>query len=249
MNLKKLSKKQVAIINVGMSTQDGIPGPLFKNGTFGFIPIPDNDLSKRVPTYEKLGLGKWVSFPMRQVHNDPEFETMTFGDFELTKRGNPNIRVANALKLRPKDFLFFFASLSTKEHRKKRKTTGLFLVGYFEIEQILPYRKAKNSPIVRRNAHRLRSNDSGYTIWKGTKRSALLKYAVSMNRRNTNKYLRTSKGDKLPWGSIDRTGRERTNLEVINSATRASRLIDNKFREIFWRVVLDRNPDLPIFEN
>jgi hypothetical protein len=246
MKLDELLDRQVAIINVGMSTADGIPGPLFKDGIFRFIPIPDGSLSERLPTYEEMGLGAWVSHPQWKVHNDPEFETMTFGDYKL-KNGELNIRVANALKLRPDDFLFFFSSLSTEEHRKKRKTTGMFLIGYFEIERIIPYDEAKDSPLTRNNAHIRRTRDSGFSIWKGTSRSALLKFAVPMDSRSVDLWLRTSKGKRLPWGSIDKSGRRRSDLEVINSATRASRLILPEYRRAFWTLVKARNPDLPVF--
>ena len=248
LKLDELYEKRVVIINVGMSTQDGIPGPIFDGGTFKFIPIPDSKSNKRLPTYEEMGLGKWAPNPLARVHNDPEFETMTFGDYKYTESGKRNIRVANALNLRPDDFLFFFASLSTLKDRDFRKTTGFYLIGYFEIEQILPYKDAKTSPVVRKNAHRLRNHDSGYTIWKGTERSSLLKYAIPMNQRNINKFLRTSNGELLPWNSFDKTNHKRTRLEVINSATRASRLIKKKFRSFFWNIVIDKNPNLPIFE-
>ncbi|MHA2143366.1 MAG: Nmad3 family putative nucleotide modification protein [Candidatus Thorarchaeota archaeon] len=248
MNLKLLSEKRVVIINVGMSTADGIPGPLLRNNRFRFIPIPDDDSEIRLPTYDELGLAKYAPHPHWRVHNDPEFETLTYGDKRFTKNGKLNIRVANALKLRQEDFLFFFASLSTEEHRERGKTTGMFLIGYFEIEEILPYNKAKSSPLVRNNAHRLRRNDTGYWIWKGTPLSVLLKHAVPMNRKNLDTYLRTGAGDKLPWNSTDKNGRKRTPLEVINSATRASRRIEKRFRINFWRIVLAQNPKLPIIE-
>jgi len=248
MSVKNLYEKQIAIINVGMSTADGIPGPLFEDGTFTFIPIPESKPSERTPIYSSLGLSKWVSNPELYVHHDPEFRTMTFGDYMFKKNGKRNNRVANVLKLQQKDFLFFFASLSNEKDRRKRKTTGLFLIGYFEIRQILPYKEARSSTIVKQNAHRLREKDKGYIIWKGTKRSSLLEYAVPMSKGNVDSYLRTSRGDYLPWDSEDKNGRTRTDLEVINSSTRASRLIQPEFREMFWKIVIEKNQKLSIFQ-
>ncbi|MHA2208432.1 MAG: hypothetical protein ACXABV_04625 [Candidatus Thorarchaeota archaeon] len=97
------------------------------------------------------------------------------------------------------------------------------------------------------NAHVRRRRDSGFTIWKGTARSRLLEYAVPMDKKSVNLYLRTSKGKKLPWGSRDKSGRLRTDLEIINSATRTSRLIQPKYRKAFWTLVESKNPDLLVF--
>jgi len=241
---KEIHRRKIVIINVGISTKYGLPGPIFKDGTFKYVPIPESHPSDLTPIYANLGVGKWAPSPDMFAHYDPEFKTMTFGDYEFNEKGGRNIRVANALNLEPKDFLFFFASLANKRDRRLCKTTGLYVIGFFEIRKILPYREARLSTLVKQNAHRLRSNDSGYTIWKGTKSSGLLECAVPMSRRNVDKFLRTSSRELLPWGSTDKNGRPRTELEIINSATRASRLILRKHREKFWEVVLKYNPNL-----
>ncbi len=241
MKLDELLERQVAIINVGMSTTGGIPGPLFEDGTFRFVPIRERKPGNLTPRYRNLGLAEWVTDPDDFTHYDPEFETMTFGDYER------KIRVASARKLQSGDFLFFFASLSTMEDRRKRCTTGFFLIGCFEIDRIIPYNEAKDSPLTRNNAHIRRTRDSGFSIWKGTSRSALLEFAVPMDKGSVDLWLRTSKGKRLPWGSVDRSGRRRSDLEVINSATRASRLILPEHRKAFWTLVKARNPDSPVF--
>jgi len=239
MKLNELLERQVAIINVGMSTTRGIPGPLFEDGTFRYVPIRERKPGNLTPRYRDLGLAEWVPDPDDFAHYDPEFETMTFGDYEYRPR------VANAKKLQSGDFLFFFASLSTMEDRRRRGTTGFFLIGYFEIDRIIPYNEAKDSPLTKNNAHIRRTRDSEFSIWKGTSRSALLEFAVAMDRESADLWLRTSK--RLPWGSVDRSGRRRSDLEVINSATRASRLILPEHRWAFWTLVNAKNPGLPIF--
>ncbi len=246
---KDFTERAIAIINVGMTTEYGVPSPLFEDGTFKFVPIPESNPSDLTPTYANLGLSKWAPESDMFVHNDPEFKTMTYGDPKFKKNGKRNIRVANALKLLSGDFLFFFASLSNEKDRRKRKTTGLFLIGFFEIREILPYRLARLSTLVKQNAHRLRKNDTGYTIWKGTKRSALFEFAVPMSRRNVDMYLRTSSGTHLPWGAKDKNERTRTDLEVVNSATRACRMIQPQFRETFWKYIQERNPELSVFDS
>ena len=242
-NFDLIIEKQVVIINVGMSTDTGLPGPLFQDGSFKFIPIQEGKPGKETPTYRNLGLEAWVSYPDDYAHNDPEFTTMTFGDYE------GKLRTANLSKLEKGDFLFFFASLSNERDRKLRQPTGLFLIGYFEIGAIFRGEVISTSKALRHNAHLLRRIDKGFAIWKGTSRSGLLDYAVPMNKRGVNKYLRTSKGAMLPWGSVDKSGRQRTNLEVINSATRSSRMILPEHRLDFWKLVTLRNPNLLIFKD
>lgn len=241
MNFDVIVQKQIAIINVGMSTATGLPGPLFSDGKFVFVPVQEREPGKNIPTYRELGLADWVQDPDDYAHYDPEFKTMTFGDYK------GRLRTANVFKLESGDFLFFFASLSNGIDRRRRQTTGLFLIGYFEIEMIFGEEQAKTNASLQNNAHLRRSEDRGYTIWKGTARSQLLECAVPMDKKSANLYLRTSEGKILPWGSKDKTGRARTDLEIINSATRASRLIQPKHRKAFWTLVKAMNPNLPIF--
>ncbi len=244
LTLRDIYSRQIAIINVGMSTAYGIPGPLFKGGTFRFVPIPESHPTTRTPTYAELGLSKWVTDSEVGAHNDPEFITMTYGDYKFKEDGTRNIRVSNALKLQPKDFMFFFASLANKKYRRLGRTLGMFLIGFFEIRKILTFSEAKLSTLTKKNAHRKRKNDSNYTIWKGTNNSTLFKYAVPMSKGNADSYLRTSRGDHLPWGSKNKNGRTLTDLEVINSATRASRLIKLEFRKLFWNYIIEKNPNI-----
>ncbi|MHA2208431.1 MAG: Nmad3 family putative nucleotide modification protein [Candidatus Thorarchaeota archaeon] len=81
MNLGRLVQRQVAIVNVGMSTATGLPGPLFQDGSFRFIPIRERKPGHNTPTYQEIGLADWVQDPDDYAHYDPEFETMTFGDY------------------------------------------------------------------------------------------------------------------------------------------------------------------------
>jgi hypothetical protein len=241
-SIESLAQRQLVIINIGSSTSYGVPGPIFNNGHFVFVPIPEGWPGKETPTYEELGLSEWVSHPKEYAHYDPEFETMTYGDREH------KTRVANARKLKQEDFLFFFASLSNEFDRKKRRPTGFFFIGFFEIERIISPQEAKRSPLARKNAHVRRRGDSGFSVWKGSRRSGLLVIAVPLDKKSSNMFLRTGDGKLLPWGSKNKNGRIRTDLEVINSATRASRMILPKYRKAFWELIKQSNPDLSVFE-
>lgn len=132
--------KQVVLLRVGIDAGcGGIQGPLFKDGTFEFVCIPDN---KRVSvhTYGNMvgrdgkPLAGYFAESRREVmaeqhvHFDPEFETFTYGDPTTPKR--------SLRSLRRGDFLVFYCGLQkwdaecgwNREHRP-----ALYLAGYFEV--------------------------------------------------------------------------------------------------------------------
>ena len=93
---------KIAMIRVGVdagSECGGMQGPLFKDGTFEFIPIPENPDAAVVPKYTYSNLigrhGKplvnyfsdrrQVKMAECGVHNDPDWETFTYGDWRWTK--------------------------------------------------------------------------------------------------------------------------------------------------------------------
>jgi hypothetical protein len=132
--------KQVVLLRVGVDAGcGGIQGPLFEDGMFEFICIPDR---KRVSihTYGNM-VGRGGEplvryFPRSQrkavaeqhVHVDPEFETFTYGDPTIPKRSLRN--------LRPGDLLVFYCGLQrwdaargwNSDHRP-----ALYLAGCFEV--------------------------------------------------------------------------------------------------------------------
>ncbi|EMA34971.1 hypothetical protein [Haloarcula japonica] len=100
-------------INVGANTNEpGFRGPLFSDGTFEYIPIPESkSTSEPVPTYGDLDLRTDVSAVADlPVHFDPEFpeaggERYTYGDEHGVKAGPLSDLSAG-------DYLFFYATLS-----------------------------------------------------------------------------------------------------------------------------------------
>lgn len=132
--------KQVVLLRVGVDAGcGGIQGPLFEDGSFEFVCIPDNH-GVSVHTYgNMLGRdGKPLSgyfaesrqavMAEQHVHHDPEFQTFTYGDPTTPKR---SLRY-----LRPGDLLAFYCGLQAwdvndgwnRDHRP-----ALYLVGYFEV--------------------------------------------------------------------------------------------------------------------
>lgn len=133
-------KKQVVLLRVGVDAGcGGIQGPLFEDGTFQFICIPDN---KRVSihTYGNMvGRGgeplvsyfprsRQKAFAEQHVHVDPEFETFTCGDPTTPKRSLRN--------LRPGDLLVFYCGLQRWDATggwDSEQRPALYLAGFFEV--------------------------------------------------------------------------------------------------------------------
>src|SRR5437667_8728953 len=83
---------KVAMVRIGIDTgSGGIHGPLFQDGSFEYIPIPDGfciDERTYANTTGRKGRRLVEYFPdarrigvaNRSVHFDPEFVTFTYGD-------------------------------------------------------------------------------------------------------------------------------------------------------------------------
>lgn len=131
---------QVVLLRVGIDSGcGGIQGPLFKDGSFDFVCIPDNK-GVSAHTYGNMvgrdGTAHVCYFPEarrkvmaeQHVHVDPEWETFTYGDPTPPKR--------SLRKLKPGDFLVFYCGLQewdaesgwNPDHRP-----ALYLAGYFEV--------------------------------------------------------------------------------------------------------------------
>ena len=114
-------------VNVAANTnQPGFRGPVYPDGSFAYVPIPESastlprerfPIDEPLPTYADLDLPFAVPADLRDtpVHMDPEFpgvhgrERATYGDPHGVKAG----RIAG---LEPGDWLFFYATLSLRPH-------------------------------------------------------------------------------------------------------------------------------------
>lgn len=113
---------QVVLLRVGIDTgSGGIHGPLFKDGSFEYVPISDgfNGCGISDQTYGNTK-GKCAKrlllhyFPesLQQkrrdtpIHYDPEFETFTYGDPTAPKSG--------LRRLKKGDLLVFYAGLAKR---------------------------------------------------------------------------------------------------------------------------------------
>jgi hypothetical protein len=134
---------KVVLLRVGIDSGcGGIQGPLFKDGTFEFIPIPRKcsiDDQTKVSSNEELTYGTLTGrhgrplidyFPRsrqlkmmnKPIHLDPEFETYTYGD--------PTIPKVSLKRLLERDILIFYCGL---EGWGFKCEPALYIIGYFEV--------------------------------------------------------------------------------------------------------------------
>lgn len=110
-------------------------GPLFKDGSFEFVCIPDKGkvsvhkygtyLGRRgIPHSEYFPESRREKMSETHIHLDPEFETLTYGD--------PTPPKASLRKLDEGDYLIFYCGL--RKRWQKESSPGLYLVAYFEVE-------------------------------------------------------------------------------------------------------------------
>jgi hypothetical protein len=130
----------IALVRVGIDTANGgMHGPLFADGSFTYIPIPDTygvsehtygnmwDCSNK-PLSDYFPESRRRSAADQPVHLDPEFETFTYGDPSRPKR--------SLGKLQRGDMLVFYCGLEGWGNCDA--PPALYLMGYFEVELAIP---------------------------------------------------------------------------------------------------------------
>lgn len=191
--------KKAMLLRVGIDKGcGGALAPIFEDGSFEFIPIPEGDLnSVESKTYmnTKGRSGHPLSYYLPQkikdntMHFDPEFETFTYGD-PTTKRNY-------LLKLNKGDLLVFYAGLTPFMTHKFDE--ALYIIGYFTVDKVIDFNqltemKAKEvSHCYPNNAHIKRSMDyHNLVIVEGNKNnSQLLNEAILVSQKKLNKIGRT----------------------------------------------------------
>ena len=166
----------------------GALGPLFADGSFEYIPIPENPekASSRTLMFSQIPIrsnGTAEQFlPKRYraspAHYDPEFETFTYGDPTKNKRGQ-------LLRLTQGDILIFYAGLRPPEQQQGSR---LYLIGYFTVKNVYNVTKSHPWPPpalkhLWANAHFRRKNcDHGLVVVEGSSHySRLLPKAIPLS--------------------------------------------------------------------
>jgi len=237
--------KKICLINVGVnSSHKGLKSPLFPDGKFEFIPIPDPFLSysrtglkyNQLKALNGVKIAELVKedYHHRGVHNDPEFDTNTYGDYPTFYP-----RAANLKRLSKGDSLFFFARLVLWSNGEFTKEARFGFIGFIEIERI--YENITQRPRnftfqdIKNNAHIIRAESNsifydGFWIFKGSKTSKRFKRAVIFDRKFIEECEITDvNGQELTWERFP------SELSAIGSYFRSSRLIEKERQlELFW---------------
>jgi hypothetical protein len=126
---------KVAMLRIGIDTGcGGIHGPLFQDGSFEFVPIPDesgtdehtyaNTLGGRgEPLITYFPESRQPGMRNQSLHYDPEFDTFTYGD--------PTSPKAGLRRLERGDMLIFYCGLQGWGFES---VPALYLMGYFDVE-------------------------------------------------------------------------------------------------------------------
>ncbi len=135
MTLEHMDTSQILLLRVGMDSGFGGLGPLFPDGTFEYVPIPDapSQVSERSLFFRDIfarsggSVARFVPAKHKEdpAHYDPEFETFTYGDPTKNKR-------RQLLRLGRGDMLVFYAGLRPPEAPRGSK---LYIIGYLTIRQ------------------------------------------------------------------------------------------------------------------
>lgn len=184
---------QVVLLRVGIDTGcGGILGPLFKDGSFEYIPIPDNFGRQGVDrrTYGKtrgrhrrrlvdyFPEGRRDSVHHQSIHFDPEFLTFTYGDPTSPKR---SLRMLSRGSL-----LVFYAGLRGWGFDCR---PALYIIGYFEVTRAgiaTSFTKRELRRLFCKNFHVMHDKvfedqKDCLVLVKGGKDSRLLKKAVKIS--------------------------------------------------------------------
>ena len=218
---------RIYLANVGANSSDSFASPLFDDGAFEFLPIsdqespnavrysnlrsyynPDRDLLRYVPH------GLWDA----ACHNDPEFETLTYGD------NGENGRSANLTGIEGGDVLLFLVRLSRRagaisRPAKLTQDDGFYLIGGLCAESEAEF-VTQESRRFAGNAHALRG-DPDFLGIGGSSRSRRFRYAVPVTREICERVFRDAAGNPWDWPE------HRSELSIIGSYTRACRCLLN----------------------
>lgn len=182
-------------INVGANTNEpGFRGPIYADGSFEYVPIPEREPIREdatVPTYADLDLGVDVSSVADvPVHLDPTFagvhgsECYTYGD-------PYGVKARPLVELDAGDYVFFYATLSTAAEPSREWIApewGAYVIGAFRLarEPVAGEEYAELPPeereVFSNNAHvKRRSFDAAVLLYGDPGESALFETPLPLS--------------------------------------------------------------------
>ncbi len=230
-----LRSGRIWLANIGANSSHSYFSPLFPNGTFELLPIPDTpgdagpysvklaDVPLRNPANGTAA--DWIPERLHDsaAHYDPEFDSLTYGD--NCERG---ARAVALKKASPGDLILFLARLQPWDGTGSQGEAAFFLVGMLEIESILPavYDRPSDEQLARfgANAHVRKglnnpANWDGFWVFAGTPQTVRFERAAAFGRKLCDEVMRTADGKPWRWDG------PRSELQVIGSYTRTCRAI------------------------
>ena len=212
---------RVYLANVGANSGHRFASPLFEDGSFEFIPIPEDEGQTSGVRYSDLrshydpssSLLPYVPPRLHDAvcHNDPEFETLTYGD------NGENGRSSALTRIQPGDVLLFLARLERWADGKRAGQFGFYLIGGLSTdyaEFITPQSGRRDR--FAKNAHAIRGDERFFGV-AGTSRSRRFRRAVPLTREICGKVFRAADGAPWEWAA------GKSDLSIIGSYTRSIR--------------------------
>lgn len=210
------------LANVGVNAAHAARSPLFDDGTFALLPIPERIPWRppmlRLGDVPHLHIHAPRSWSDRAVHLDPDLASgvATYGD-NCRRAG----RAFSLRRAQAGDLILFLARLQAAGG-----PAGFHLVGCLEIDDAIQDVTRDPGPgWWDRNAHIRRARATGswdaFWVFRGGPPSRLFERAIPFRRRETDRLFdKTSR-----WPS------HRTELQTIGSYTRAVRRIEGHGEE------------------
>ena len=171
----------------------GALAPIFDDGSFEFVPIPESYPTPGAATYnDRIGrkgkrLSTYVPLSRKNtpMHEDPEFPTCTYGD--------PTPKRIFLKKLDEGDLLVFYAGLQPFATDKYKE--ALYIIGYFTVKNVtdfnnklLPAELAENLQRYRHNAHiKRRQTFHDLVVVAGDDNCKLLDKAILISQKKPDK--------------------------------------------------------------
>ena len=179
-------------INVGANTTlPGFRGPIFPDGRFEYVPIPEREpTAERVPTYADLDVRVDVSDVADvPVHLDPEFRGV-HGSTAYTYGDEHGVKAGPLSRLESGDFLLFYATLSLAGDADAAAPWlspdwGAYLIGEFRVERAVTGDEFREAAALRErfasNAHAKRDPFDAAVLVEGDAASRLYDRAVPLS--------------------------------------------------------------------
>jgi len=182
-------------VNVGANTnQPGLRAPIYADGTFDFLPIPETEPTREpVPTYGAIASGLRMTVPDEirdtPVHLDPEFAS--YPECERHTYGDPHgVKARPLADLSAGDWALFYATLDTAAEGADRPdwqppSWGAYLVGGLRLSRdpVTDW-DALAEPdraVFANNAHCKRERMDAAVLLAGGERSGLFDRAVPLS--------------------------------------------------------------------